>query len=57
MDEYLAEDGIGGVETGTRADALPQIMTALVGTEFVTQDQADSFLDVHERLIDAGLMQ
>jgi mono/diheme cytochrome c family protein len=57
MDEYLVVEGISGVDTGQRADALPQILIAMVAGEKVTQSQADTFIDIHDRLIDAGLMQ
>ena len=57
MDEYLTSESASGMETGSRADALPQILQAMVGADLISQDQADTFLDVHDRLIDAGLMQ
>jgi len=57
MDAYLAEEGVSGMDTGPRVDALPQILAAMVAGEQVTQDQANTFLDVHDRLVEAGLMQ
>jgi mono/diheme cytochrome c family protein len=57
MDQFLIDEGIRGMDTGPRADALPQILAEMVGTEMVIQDQADSFLDIHDRLVAAGLMQ
>lgn len=57
VDEYLVEEGVTGMDTGPRADALPQILTAMVAGKLVTQEQADTFLDVHDRLLEAGLMQ
>ena len=57
MDEYLASEGVSGMETGTRADALPQILDEMVADDLISQDQADTFMDVHDRLIEAGLMQ
>ena len=57
IDEYLVEEGVTGMDTGPRADALTQILTAMVAGKLVTQDQADTFLDVHDRLLEAGLMQ
>ena len=57
MDEYLSSGGVNGMETGSRADALPQILADMVSRGLLTQEQADSFIDVHDRLLDAGLMQ
>ena len=57
MDNYLAAEGTSGMDTGQRADALPQILAVMVAGDLVTQDQADTFIDVHDRLIEAGLMQ
>ena len=57
MDEYLASETVSGMATGPRADALPQILATMVDTGLVTHGQADTFLDVHDRLIEAGLMQ
>lgn len=57
MDKYLAAEGIGGMDTGPRADALTQILAEMVEVDLVTQDQAETFIDVHDRLVEAGLMQ
>jgi hypothetical protein len=57
MDEYLAVEGASGMDTGRRADALPQILAAMVASGKVTRNQADAFMDVHDRLIKTGLMQ
>jgi mono/diheme cytochrome c family protein len=57
MDEYLTSDSISGMATGRRGDALPQILDSMGGAELITQEQADTFIDVHDRLVEAGLMQ
>ena len=57
MDKYLVSEGISGLDTGPRADALPEILGGMVAAKLVSQPQADTFLDVHNRLIEAGLMQ
>lgn len=57
MDEYLSIESVSGMGTGSRADALPGIVEALIETGVTSQDDADIFLDVHDRLIEAGLMQ
>ncbi len=55
MDEYLSIESVSGMGTGSRADALPGIVEALIETGITSQDDADIFLDVHDRLIEAGL--
>ena len=57
MDEFLTLENISGMDTGIRADALPLILDVMVDNDVVTQKQAETFLDVHERLIEEGLMQ
>jgi mono/diheme cytochrome c family protein len=58
IDEFTQVEGISGVETsGGRADALPQILDSLVAAGKITIGQKDTFLDVHDRLVEAGLMQ
>ena len=57
MDEYLVREGASGMDTGPRADALVQILTRMVEGSLVSQENADIFMDVHDRLIEAGLMQ
>ena len=57
MDAYLMSESVSGMDTASQADALPQIMAAIVSAAQISQDQADSFLAVHNRLIEAGLMQ
>lgn len=57
MDAYLSQESVSGMGTGSRADALPQILEAMVAAELINRDQADTFMDVHDRLIEAGLMQ
>ena len=57
LDEYLSQESVSGMGMGSRADALPQILAAMVAKELVNQDQADTFLIIHDRLIEAGLMQ
>jgi len=57
MDKYLAAESVSGMITGPRADALPQILDAMVAMDLIILDQADTFMDVHDRLIEAGLME
>jgi mono/diheme cytochrome c family protein len=57
MDKYLVQAGASGMDTGPRADALPQILAEMIGNSLVTQENADIFMSVHDRLIEAGLMQ
>jgi mono/diheme cytochrome c family protein len=57
MDEYLSQESVSGMGTGPRADALPQILAAMAAADLISQDQADTFLEVHDRLLEAGLMQ
>ena len=57
MDEFLRTESVSGMGTGFRADALPQIVSAIVAENLVTQEQADTFMDVHDRLIENGLME
>jgi len=57
MDKYLVREGASGMDTGPRADALPQILAEMIKVTLVTQENADVFLNVHDRLIEAGLMQ
>ena len=57
IDEYLSKASVSGMGSGPRADALPQILEAMLKADLIDQDQADTFLDVHDRLIEAGLMQ
>jgi mono/diheme cytochrome c family protein len=57
MDEYLVGEGVSGMDTGPRADALPQILAAMTDSSLLTQEQAEVFIDVHDRLIEAGLME
>lgn len=57
IDEFLVGEGASGMNTGPRADALPQILDAMLIRDLVTQEQAEIFIDVHDRLIEAGLMQ
>ena len=57
MDTFLNTQGVSGLDTSPRADALPQIMVAMVSAAEINQSQADSFMAVHDRLVEAGLMQ
>ena len=57
IDEYLTAENISGIETGPRADALPQILADMVSAALIDQAQADTFLTVHDRLLEAGLME
>jgi hypothetical protein len=57
MDEYLVGEVVSGMDTGPRADALPQILAVMTESALLTQEQAEVFMDVHDRLIEAGLMQ
>ena len=57
MDEFLVGKGPSGMNTGPRADALEQILVAMVDGQLVTQERANTFIDVHNRLIEADLMQ
>lgn len=53
LDGYLAENPGSGNAEERQTEALATLVTA--GT--LAQDQADIFLDVHERLMEAGLMR
>jgi len=55
MDNHLAQQP-GGF-TGRMQDAQTEILAELVATGAITQEQADIFSDVHDRLLEAGLMQ
>jgi mono/diheme cytochrome c family protein len=57
IDEYLVTNETSGMNTGPRADALAQILDSMVLEQLLTQEQANLFLVVHDRLIEAGLMQ
>jgi hypothetical protein len=49
----MREDGAsGGMD-----DMMPDILAALVAAGELSQEQADTFLSVHDRLGEAGLMQ
>ena len=57
IDAFTLAEGIAGMQSGERGDVIPEILEALVADGSLEQDQADQFLDIHDRLIDAGLMQ
>lgn len=48
IDLYLAEQNLSF--TGRMEDMIAHILADLVQTEAVTQEQADTFLDVHDCL-------
>jgi hypothetical protein len=55
MDQVVAAGGVeisGGMDRGRDA-----ILAHLVQTGEISQAQADSFVDIHDRLVEAGLMQ
>jgi mono/diheme cytochrome c family protein len=60
VDDHMAEMGDqqnGGHDMGGMDDMLPIMLSELVGGGKITQAQADTFMDVHDRLHAAGLMQ
>jgi mono/diheme cytochrome c family protein len=57
IDKFLIAQGTRGMDTGPRADALPQILEMMLSEDLLNQDQVEIFLDVHDRLLEAGLMQ
>ena len=57
MDVYLSLEGNLGIEIGSRANALPQILDDMVNGDLVTRDQANKFLKVHALILEEGLMQ
>jgi mono/diheme cytochrome c family protein len=57
IDRYLVKEEVRGMDTGPRADALPQILASMVDADLVTQLQADTFLEVHDQLLESGLME
>ena len=57
VDVYTSTQGIAGMGSSDRPDVLDAILSELVNSDVLAQDQADSFMDVHDRLMDAGLMQ
>lgn len=58
MDEFIQTEGVSGLGSSTtRSDALPQILGTLVENGWITENQASIFLDVHDRLVDSGLME
>jgi mono/diheme cytochrome c family protein len=57
MKAYLESDSVSGMDTNTQADALPQIMAAMISANLISREQADLFIAVHDRLVEAGLMQ
>jgi len=52
LDALMAETGLR-----MQGDNLPALLTILVERETITQAQADTFADVHDLLIEAGLMR
>jgi hypothetical protein len=54
MDAYL--DGEGDT-SAIQAMGLAGILDAMVANGVVTSEQAEMFLDVHDRLVSAGLME
>jgi len=52
MMEMRGEGAVGSMD-----DMMGDILDALVASSDLTQEQADIFLSVHDRLADAGLMQ
>jgi hypothetical protein len=57
MNLFLLSDRVSGMDTGSRADALPEILSEMVSDGIVIHDDADIFIDVYDWLIEAGLMQ
>ncbi len=57
IDSYTLAEGISGMQTGNRGDVIPQILDALVESEALTQEQTDVFVEIHDRLVEKGLMQ
>lgn len=55
MDERMA-GGMGGM-TGTANEVRTAVLTELVNDGRITQAQADSFNETHDKLVEAGLMQ
>lgn len=56
VDEQMAQMRADGASAGMD-DLMPEILTALVASGALSQEQADTFLSVHDRLGEAGLMQ
>ena len=54
IDEITAESA---PESGTMAQNRDAILAALLDADKITQAQIDSFNDVHDRLLESGLMQ
>ncbi len=57
VDGYTTSQGVSGMEGGDRPDVMEAILAELVSSGVLEHDQADSFIDVHDRLLEAGLMQ
>ena len=57
IDQFTLEASVTGIDTGNRADALPQILDNIVAAETISRAEADQFLAIHDQLISAGLMQ
>lgn len=56
MDQLTVREEIKGFDTLTnRADALPQILDALVIAGDISPEQSDVFLEIHDRLVKDGL--
>ena len=56
VDDQMAQMREAGASEGMD-ELMDEILAALVANGEVIQDQADTFLSVHERLAEAGLMQ
>jgi mono/diheme cytochrome c family protein len=54
LDVYAAEQS-GGF-TGRMEDVQAQLLAELVASGVLTQEQVDKFNDIHDRLLEAGLM-
>ena len=54
--ETLRAQDMEGMD-GNMADVQAALLAELVDAETITQEQADAFNEIHERLLDAGLME
>jgi len=58
IDRYTQDESLSGLGSiNGRADALPDILEALVASGGITTDEMNTFLELHDILIDAGVMQ
>ena len=56
MDALMADADVP-VQRGSMDERQAAMLSSLVETGAITQSQSESFQDVHERLLEAGLMQ